>query len=226
MRAMNMPSTSAKTVCPTPRGMTTLRDGTRRLIPCGRLVCPFCGPVTALRTISAIRLASPERAGYLSLPPSRLSTPELRASAPLLLRTAVGRIARDVRLTGKMWEHVSVVELSSSGRPHAHFLQRGDPLSPKELRHLAARHRAGWAGLSPIRHMSTITNYVLKRPVSALDMDADEATELLALHRELNGGRLVSATPGFWRDSRGEAVRGVTAARRAAYYAWVARRTQ
>ena len=74
--------------------------------------------------------------------------------------------------------------------------------------------------------MAPITNYVLKRPVSAIGMDEEEAVELLAMHRELNGGRLVSATPGFWRDSRGEAVRGVRAARRAAYYAWLARRTQ
>lgn len=221
---MSVPDTPTRTGCPTPRGTTTTLAGERRWLPCGRLVCPYCGPSTALRTVSGIRLAAPDRAGYLSLPPGQLSTPELRASAPLLLRTAMGRIARDVRLTGKLWGHVSVVELSSSGRPHVHFLQRGDPLLPRELRRLAARHDVGWADLAPIRFLPVISRYMLKVPISALDMGPESATELLVLHRELNGGRLLSATPGFWRGAGGEEIRGVRAARRAAYREWAAGR--
>ena len=220
---MNVP-TPTKT-CPTPRGTTMTSAGERRWIPCGRLVCCFCGPATALRTVSAIRLAAPDRAGYLSLPPGQLSTPELRASAPLLLRTAIGRIARDVRLAGKEWQHFSVIELSASGRPHAHFLQRGHQLSPRELRRLAASHDAGWAELAPIRSLPMISRYVLKSPISALDMDPDSATELLARHRELNGGRLATATRRFWRAPGHPEIGGVRAARAIAYRRWRASHT-
>ena len=219
---MNAPGTPTKTTCPTPRGTSTNRDGEVFFIPCGKLTCPRCGPATALKTASAIRLAAPDRAGYLSLPPGQLSTPELRASAPLLLRRAIRRIAKDVQLTGKTWETASVIELSASGRVHGHFLQRGDSLAPRELRRLAASHNAGWADLAPIRFLPVISRYVLKVPISALDMDPESATELLALHRELNGGRLLSSTPGFWRGAGGVKIRGVRAARRAAYREWAA----
>ena len=224
---MNIPGTTTTTGCPTPRGTTITPEGERRWLPCGRLVCCFCGPATALKTVSAIRLAAPDRAGYVSLPPSRLSTPELRASAPLLLRTAIGRIARDVLLSGKTWEHVSVVELSTSGsRPHAHFLQRGDPIDSRELRMLAARHDFGWAELSPIRHLAAISRYILKVPIGALDLDAEQAVEVLELHKHNNGGKLLSSTARFWRAPGYPEIHGVRAARAVAYRAWRAKKSR
>jgi hypothetical protein len=170
--------------------------------------------------VSAIKLARPTRAGYVSLATEHLATVEQRREAPRLLRAAIGRVALDLRREGLAWEHVSVVELSRSGRPHIHFLQRGDPVDPRRLRTVTRNHGAGWADLSPIRCLPVIARYVLKVPISALDLEPEAAEELLAEHRRLNGGRLVTTTRGFWRGLAGESLAGARAARSAAYRAW------
>ena len=210
--------------CPTPTGITTTRGGERRWIPCGRLLCPHCGSVVALQTVSAIVLAAPERAGFASIPDELLKTSEQRAAAPLVLRKAMRVIAREMAARGRRWEHVAVVELSADRRPHAHFLQHGDAVPPSELRAAAQEAGTGWTQMAPIRRLPVIARYVLKTPISALDLEPEAAVERLAKHKSLNGGKLASATPMFWRDARGQSVAGVQRARREAYAAWKAGR--
>jgi len=222
---MNVPGTPTKTTCPTPRGTSTTKAGEVFWIPCGKLTCPRCGPGQALRTVTAIVLAEPTHAGFVSLASSKLMSDDDREQAPKRLRTAMGRAARDLREAGLGWEHVSVVEVSPAGRPHVHFLQRGSRVSSKQLRHVLAKHGAGWAELSPIRRLPVIARYVMKVPIGALDLDAEQAVEVLTEHKVRNGGRLVTTTPGFWRAPGRPEIRGARAARAVAYHAWKATMT-
>jgi len=132
----------------------------------------------------------------------------------------MGRMAISLRASGLTWEHVSVVELSESDRPHVHFLQRGDEVSTTHLRHASEEQGVGWADIAPIRHLPTLARYVLKVPIGALDLEPDEAVRLLGQHKALNGGRLVSSTRGFWVKDDGQEVAGIRAARKEAYLRW------
>ena len=221
---MNVPGTPAKTTCPTPRGTSTTEAGEVFWIPCGRLTCPRCGPGLALRTVTAIVLAEPTHAGFVSMPSSKLISDDDIEQAPKRLRTAMGRTARDLNAAGLKWEHVSVVEISPAGRPHVHFLQHGSAVSSKQLREALTRHGVGWAELAPIRRLPVIARYILKAPIGALDLDAEQAVELLELHKARNGGRLATTTAGFWRAPGRPEIRGARAARAVAYGRWRASR--
>ena len=221
---MNVHGTPTKTTCPRPRGTSTTRDGEVFFIPCGKLTCPRCGPGLALRTVTAIVLAEPARAGFVSMPSSKLRSDDDLEQAPKRLRTAMGRTARDLKVSGLEWEHVSVVEVSPAGRPHVHFLQHGSAVSSKQLREALTRHGVGWAELAPIRRLPVIARYILKVPIGALDFDAEQAVEVLELHKARNGGRLATTTTGFWRAPGLPQIHGARAARVVAYRMWRASR--
>lgn len=220
---MNVPRAATMT-CPSPRGTSTTKAGELFWIPCGKLTCPRCGPGLALRTVTAIVLAEPTHAGFVSLAPPKLRSEEDLEQAPKRLRTAMTRTARDLREAGFEWEHVSVVEVSPAGRPHVHFLQHGSEVSSKQLRDALTRHGAGWAELAPIRRLPVVARYVLKVPIGALDLDAEQAVEVLELHKHNNGGKLVSSMSGFWRAPGYPEIHGVRAARAVAYRRWRASR--
>ena len=152
---MNDPGAPIKT-CPSPRGTSITRAGEVYLIPCSALTCARCGPRLALQTMSAIVLAEPARAGFVSMPSSKLRSEGDIEQAPKRLRIAMGRTARDLKAAGLEWEHVSVVEISPAGRPHVHFLQHGSAVSSKQLREMLAKHGAGWAELSPMSGGGTV----------------------------------------------------------------------
>ena len=221
---MNVPGTATATTCPKPRGTSTTRSGEVFLIPCARLTCIRCGPGMALRTVTAIVLAEPTHAGFVSMPSSKLRSDDDIEQAPKRLRTAMGRTARDLKAAGLEWEHVSVVEISPSGRPHVHFLQHGAAVSSRQLREALTKHGAGWAELAPIRRLPVIARYILKVPIGALDLDAEQAVEVLETHKELNGGRCVTATTEFWRAPGRPEIHGARAARAVAYRRWRASR--
>ena len=221
---MNAHGTPTTTTCPTPRGTSTTRDSEVFLIPCGRLTCPRCGPGLALRTVTAIVLAEPVRAGFVSIPPSKLRSKEDIEQAPKRLRTAMGRMARDLREAGFEWQHLSVLEVSARDRLHAHFVQHGAPVSSRQLREALAKHGMGWAELAPIRRPPVIARYLMKIPIGALDLEPEQAIEVLVLHKARNGGRLATTTAGFWRAPGGSEINGARAARAVAYRRWRASR--
>ena len=221
---MNVPGAPTKTTCPTPRGTSTTNNGEVFFIPCGKLTCPRCGPGLALRTVTAIVLAEPTHAGFVSMPSSKLRSEDDIEQAPKRLRRAMGRTARDLNAAGLEWEHVSVVEASATGRPHLHFLSHGSAVSSKQLRETLAKHGVGWAEIDSIRRLPTLARYVLKVPIGALDLDAEQAVEVLELHKARNGGRLATTTTGFWRAPGCTEINGVRAARAVAYRMWRASR--
>ena len=221
---MNVPGTPTKTTCPTPRGTSTTTTGELFWIPCGKLTCSRCGPGIALRTVTAIVLAEPTHAGFVSMPSSKLRSDDDIEQAPKRLRTAMGRTARDLNAAGLEWEHVSVLEISPAGRPHVHFLQHGSEVSSKQLREVLATHGAGWAEAAPIRRLPVIARYILKVPIGALDLDAEQAIEVLETHKARNGGRLATTTKEFWRAPGGSEINGARAARAVAYRRWRASR--
>lgn len=221
---MNVQGTPINTTCPTPRGTSTTKDGEVFWIPCRRLTCPRCGPGLALRTVTAIMLAEPTHAGFVSMSPSKLRSDDDLEQAPKRLRTAMGRTARDLREAGFEWEHVSVVEVSPAGRPHVHFLQHGSEVSSKQLREALTKHGVGWAELAPIRRLPVIARYILKVPIGALELDAEQAVEVLELHKARNGGRLATTTAGFWQAPGYPEIHGARAARAVAYRRWRASR--
>lgn len=196
--------------CPTPRGFALSSKGYRPRA-CRRLRCGYCGPRVTLGTVKALVLAMPHASGVLCLEPdSRGDEPRLGAFA-----NALGRIARSLRSQGLAWEYAWVVELTPRGAAHVHFLQHGSPVSGSRFR--AEAHRVGAYGdLQPIRHLARIARYVLKLPLAGLDLEPDRPEDLMALHLALNGGALLHASRHFWRDSSGEPLRGLTAAREAA----------
>ena len=160
--------------CESPKGWRLdTRTGERYPVPCGRLSCSWCGPVTALATVSAIRISGFDRSGILSVTsPESVGEGEARAAGKVI-RTLMGRLVDEVRSMSYAWEHVAVVEISPSDRPHMHFLQRGDEV-PSDVMLVASRSvGAGWVGMDAVRHPPTIARYVLKgglrrtRPPSA-----------------------------------------------------------
>ena len=193
-------------------------------IACRRLTCPRCGPAAALQTVGAIVLAEPARAGFVSMPPSKLRSEEDIEQAPKRLRMAMARTARDLREAGFDWQHLSVLEVSARDRLHAHFVQHGSAVSSKELRGVLAKHGMGWAELAPIRRLPVIARYLMKGAIGALDLDPEQAIEVLELHKARNGGRIATTTAGFWRAPGGSEISGARAARAAAYRRWRASR--
>lgn len=214
-------STAKVSACESPKGWRLDFDtGERYPVPCRRLSCPWCGPVTALATVRAIVDAGFDRTGISSVTlPGVVELADARAAGQLI-RKLMARMVLDLRSKGYAWQHVAVVELSPAGRPHVHFLQRGHDV-PRDVLLAAARSAgAGWTGMDAVRYPSTVARYVLKGALGALDLPPSEAAAAMALHCELNGWRLVSATRAFWRDSEGRPLPGVRVAREAARVAW------
>jgi hypothetical protein len=176
--------------------------------------------VLALQTVSAILLSEFDRCGVLSVKePEHVREPDVHAVGATT-RALMRQLAFEVRARGYAWDHVSTVELSSSRRPHVHFLQRGDPVPAKELQMLASAVGAGWTDMDVVRRPHVIARYILKVPLSGLDLEPSAAAERMADHGALNGWRLVSYTRGFWRDFDGRRLGGVRQARLAAHIAW------
>lgn len=187
-------------------------DGYRPL-PCRRLSCGWCGPRVTLGTVKAIELAAPNASGVLALPLSEMSRGD-----PATLRSfarALREVARDLRGRGLAWEYAWIVERSESGIAHVHFLQHGSRVSGEEFA-VAARRAGAWGDLQEIRHLPRVVRYVLKLPLSVLDLDHDRPEDVMALHLTLNGNALLHASRRFWRDSEGGTLPGLRAARAAA----------
>ena len=158
------------------------------------------------------------------MPPSKLRAEVDIEQAPKRLRTAMGRTACDLREAGFEWQHLSVLEVSAKDRLHAHFVQRGSPVSSRQLREVLAKHGMGWAELAPIRRLPVIARYLMKVPIGALDLDPEQAIEVLALHKARNGGRIATTTAQFWRAPGRPEIHGARAARAVAYGRWRASR--
>lgn len=179
-----------------------------RAARCGRNRCVHCGPVNALRVAGAIALARPERIGLLTLAGRDWQTVRRRAM----------RFAYRVRQR-RRWSWCYHVEPnpSADGEHHVHWVQWGDRVPVAELRSAAEREGFGsWVGIHRIKAAHAASFYGLKLAGEAYGLKLASEPESLTRYLDANGGRMVHASRGFWRDLGGVALPGVRAAVREA----------
>lgn len=203
----------ATEICPTPTGFWIDRPtGERRLRPCRRLRCPYCGPRLALSTANAIVLAEPHSSAVITT-----WGPNVPKDPEQLFRVfvqAVNAVAYDLRSEGREWQHCWTLELSETGIPNAHVLAWGDRVTPARFRRAAIDAGMKWGDLQPIRHLPILARYIVKLALAPLDLGLDGEV-CMALHLALNGGRLVRSSRRFWRNG-GQELSGLREARVAA----------
>jgi hypothetical protein len=178
---------------------------------CRRNRCPYCGGINARQTVAAIALARPERVFTLTLAGREWQT----------IRGRVRRWRYEVRRRVPRWQDCMHVEPnpSGSGEHHVHGLQWGQFPPVEVLRSAAERYGFGsWLHVSRLRDVDGASAYGLKLAqlsASAYSMKLAVGGEL-ETYLEANGGRLVHASRGFWRDGSGERLPGVRVARKTA----------
>ena len=176
---------------------------------CGRLGCGYCGPRRALSTANAIAMAAPHWAGVLTSWGKDLPVEPSELFA--LFARATSAVVAGLRSAGAV-EYCWVLELSSRRIPNVHVLMWGDPLERSTFHSTALQAGMRWGDVQPIRHVGVMARYVLKLPLSPLDLGLD-GESCMNLHLQLNGGRLVHSSRRFWRDREGHALPGLRVAR-------------
>jgi hypothetical protein len=158
--------------------------------------------------VKAIELANPIGSAVVTLP--KLPTEDrarLRAFARVL-----GAVAMDLRGDGLTWEYAWILELSASGTPNVHALQRGSLVTSLRFRRALAG-AGGWGDLQPVRHVKILARYCMKLPLAGLDVPDVDAAAAMDLHLRLNGGVLLHSSKRFWADASGDPLPGVVSAR-------------
>jgi hypothetical protein len=153
-------------------------------------------------------LAAPERSYLLTLAGESFAT----------VRNRVKDFRWRLRKTsGRAWEDCWHVEPNPAllGEHHVHGLQHGEFIPVETFRRAATYAGFGsWVGLRKVRNQAAASLYGVK--LAAL---AASAYSLKGVGQDLeqflaaNGGRMVHASRGFWRDAGGAALPGVDAAR-------------
>jgi hypothetical protein len=179
---------------------------------CGANACRWCGPVNALQTARAIALAEPERSYLLTLAGESFGD----------VRGKVKRVRYRLRERYPGWSDCWHVEPNPSGdgQHHVHGLQHGTGRVDVEiLRSAAVREGFGrWVGLRRVRRADAAAMYGVKlAALSAAAYSLKGVGADLETFLEANGGRMVHASRGFWREGGdGGALPGVRVARRVA----------
>jgi hypothetical protein len=197
-------SVPPRDLCPRSGGRwVNLDSGESYWDACKRHSCLVCGPKAAHVTGLAIAVAVPERFVRLSRVGDSWST----------IRSRVKRLTYDVRSAGFSWNVAWHVERNPRGTGHhIHAFQWGDFISQRRLQELTARRGMGFPDIRAWHQVGTVgTAYGMKAATGYGMKGAGEAlTEYLAI----NGGRLVHASRGFWRDGpEGGRLAGIDAAR-------------
>jgi hypothetical protein len=197
---------------------------------CARYECSTCGPNLAARDAAAVRLARPEHCFVVTWNEGRLGDLAFLRLEQVweILQPALRAAERTLRAKYAVWESVSVVELSGTGRPHVHVLQWGSTPHQDTLRKAYRDAGLGWSRFERVRFPLSIACYVLKVPLSTLAGGFGMADPVMRSHLRLNGGKTLQATTGFWRSRRDkqldlEEARWQARAYFAAVYEWVDR---
>ncbi len=177
---------------------------------CRRNGCSWCGPINARQTSGAIALARPVRSYLLTGAGADWATVRLR----------VKRFRWRLRGAVREWEDCVHVEPNPSGDGghHVHGLAWGAFPSVEAVRAAAVREGFGrWVGLRRIRDQDAAAMYGVKlAALSAAAYSLKGVGQELETFLQANGGRMVHASRGFWRDSGGASLPGVRVARRVA----------
>ena len=165
---------------------------------CGSLQCPACLPWRALECARALAYVRPQH---------QLVLTGLATTRPVII-DQMNAFRRTLRRRLGFWEDAYHVESNPSGIGyHAHVWVPGTVALTYEEVALAAK-RAGMGLVleeitaAPITTESDLPllKYGLKVPLEAPAVDADQVSDRIQHYLDINGGRLVSQTRGFWVD--------------------------
>jgi hypothetical protein len=187
-----------------------LNRSTGQTVParCKAHKCPYCLPINARLVAGALALAGPQRAVRLSLVGDDWG----------IARNRMKQLTLAVRRDGYDWNMAWHREPNPAGTGHhVHGWQRGADYVPQaRLQELCQRVGMGIPYIEKIRQTGPIT-YGLKGIDYGLKLA--DAEDQGATYLEVNGGRIVHSTRGFWRDEHGQGV-GLREAMSAAARVW------
>ena len=172
---------------------------------CKRHSCVICGPRAAHVTALAIAVCEPERFVRFSLAGDDWPT----------IRSRVFRVSYDVRAAGFSWNLAYAVERNPKGTGFlAHAYQWGDFVPQRRLQAICSRRGMGFPDIRSWKQLGAQgTAYAMKAATGYAMKGADRADGLRE-YLDLNGGRLIHASRGFWRDGpKGGRLAGIDAAR-------------
>jgi hypothetical protein len=186
--------------CPNKRDFDMLNTQTGQIVPasCRANSCWFCGPNNARRVGGAITLAGPERWGMLTQVGQDFPTVRARMNR---LRYEIRRQVDDF---GWCWH----VEPNPAGTGHhVHYWQRGDYVPQRLLSTLADGGGMGRvATVKQWRPTKGATTYGVKLAGVRYGLKLAEESDTMSGYLSANGGRMVHASRGFWRNRAGEQV--------------------
>lgn len=185
-----------------PTQIVDLRTGELRPASCGSHQCPACVISNARRSAVAIGRSRPTVAVLLTDVSSDWG--DVRDSMKSFRRNMNRKVAG--------WQDCYHVERNPSGvgnHIHAWAWSASGSLTRDVVRDAAARADMGWADVQPRRAPEGASlSYGLKAVLQG-DPTAALLPPATADFLSINGGRLLHATRGFWRDGRGNAISGL-----------------
>jgi hypothetical protein len=116
-------------------------------------------------------------------------------------RNRIKRLAYRVRKDGYSWNVAYGVERNPAGTGHhAHLYQWGSFIPQRRLQELCAREGMGFPDIRKWEPQGTAT-YAMKAATYAVK--GAQGQDGLAEHLDLNGGRILHVSRGFWRHGSG-----------------------
>lgn len=211
--------------CPRRVGWFMLSLSTGQTVParCDANSCPYCAPIKASLIARALALAEPQRAVRFSKVPNDWKRAQ----------RAIKRTTELLRAEGFQWRWAYHIEPNprqvDERSNHLHGWQHGDYVPQRALQEICRRSGLGIPYIERVKQQTGrggSVGYGLKG--LRYGMKHDDLDTFL----DLNGGRLVHASYGFWRDgSDGERLTLESAKDRARRDGeddgpWVLRRTE
>ena len=195
--------------CPRPRRYLDPRaPGGVRLERCHTNRCGFCGQQRILETVGAMAMAPVVQAAWISWPGSIDDVETVAAQLRRGVRKTIARLS----ISGA-W----AIELSPTGRPHAHLVTRGRSVQPWVFERECRRAGMGAASIEPVLMQAwPACRYLLKTGIANHGDSIEEARQRLESYLAPNAGRVVQTEGRFWRDPSGRPLANVVAARKVA----------
>jgi hypothetical protein len=198
--------------CPKKLDFDMLNTETGQIVPasCQANSCWWCGPKNARRVGGAITLAGPQRWGMLTQVGEDWQ----------MVRARMNRLRYQLRGCGIELSWCWHVEPNPAGTGHhVHYFQRGGFVPQSLLSELADREGMGRvATVQRWRPSQAATTYGVKLAGVRYGLKLAEESDTMNGYLSANGGRLVHASRGFWRNREGEQV-----GQREAMKSWVQR---
>jgi hypothetical protein len=175
--------------CPNMKGFYFLDEASGAVIParCGRNTCPSCARANAYRIGMAVAMAEPRWSIHITKVGHQWAT----------VQRHVNRIVEYVRRPGNSLVMAWFVEHDPHGEDHhVHGYGRADDIGYETWQ--ATAKAVGTGSIHIQKRRSDTREPVLYGLKTVLRGTDDDVREFL----DLNGGRLVHASRGFWRDRR------------------------